>query len=671
MLLQTKALICSGGSIAKYAAANPSCFVLQRRGLRRSFGPKYTAKINEAEAKWQARAEAIKKGNKQNTWDFFEERGYIKDTAGKKEHIAELMRTRRIGAYVGIDPTAPSLHVGHLLPLMPLFWMYMEGYKTFTLVGGSTAKIGDPSGRLKSRDQLSSSDATMNMTKIHYQLKKLWENVDTQMRARGYEADWARARGIVNNNHWWNKQPMLEVLRRVGHALRIGPMLSRDTVKNKMTQGDGVSFAEFTYPIMQGWDWFELFYQQGVQMQIGGSDQYGNIISGLEIVKAARESEPDPAERKYIVPKTSLDDCVGFTVPLLTDSSGAKFGKSAGNAIWLDPYQTSVFDFYGYFVRRSDQEVENLLKLFTFMPTSEIAETMEEHAKDPSQRVAQRTLAREVATVVHGEQEARAAEDQHRMMYTGPPQMTIPQVPRAKDAATGGDQYQAIPDKPVTLNNAPRIDMILPESLIMGKSIGRILFAAGLASSATEGHKLAASQGCYVGGAYRAGSENVTMSPDLVSFMPVKLWFPGETQRYLINDNLLILRKGKHNVRVIQMVSDAEYALSGQSYPGQAFTGAVRKLNEIMKNLKENKLTPEQAKDAVNELQRSKQEKQQGQQIVFPEEKSRQKKDMEIKLKQEMDATIKTIDSMIGKNPSGRRVEVKKENKDGTDPYKW
>ncbi|KAK1777306.1 tRNA synthetases class I-domain-containing protein [Copromyces sp. CBS 386.78] len=681
MLLQAQALIRSGGSIAKCAAANPSCFILQRRGLRRLFGPKYTAKIDDAEARWQARAEAIKKGERQNTWDLFEERGYIKQTAGKDGQIRELMRRRRIGAYVGIDPTAPSLHVGHLLPLMPLFWMYLEGYKTFTLIGGSTAKIGDPTGRLKSRDNLSSSDATMNMTKIHYQLKKLWENVDGQMRARGYEDDWARRRGIVNNNHWWNKQPLLEVLKRVGHALRIGPMLSRDTVKNKMTQGDGMSFAEFTYPIMQGWDWFELFYQQGVQMQIGGSDQYGNIISGLEVVRAARLSEPDPQERKHIAPKAALDECVGFTVPLLTDSSGAKFGKSAGNAIWLDPYMTPVFDFYGYFVRRTDEEAERLLKFLTFIPISQITKIMEEHAKDPSKRVAQHTIAREVTTLVHGKEEASAAENQHRLMYSG--QMTIPQVPRAKDAITGGDPYKAIPGKQVNINNAPRIDMILPESLIMGKSIGRILYAAGLASSTTEGHKLAAAQGCYVGGAYTAGKDNVTMSPDLISFMPVKLWFPGETQRYLIDGNLLILRKGKHNVRVIKMVSDAEYAASGQTYPGQSFTGAVRKLNEIMKNLKDNKLTPEEAKRQVDELQRSeKEKKEQGQQIVFPEEKSRQKKDLETKLKHEMDTTMKTIEGMTGqfkrkepsarREPSGRGAAVKKETQHGRDdPFKW
>ena len=594
----------------------------------------------------------------------------------QKELIADIMKKKRIGVYVGIDPTAPSLHVGHLLPLMPLFWMYMEGYKAFTLIGGSTAKIGDPTGRLTSREHLKSDDATMNMTKIHYQLKGLWENVDTEMRARGYENDWARRRGLVNNNAWWNKQPLLEILRRVGTSLRIGPMLSRDTVKNKMTQGDGVSFAEFTYPIMQGWDWFELFYQQGVQMQIGGSDQFGNIVSGLEVVKAARLSEPDPYERRHICPKTPLDECVGFTVPLLTDSAGNKFGKSAGNAIWLDPYQTSVFDFYGYFVRRSDTEVEKLLKLFTFMPISKITQVMEEHAKDPSKRVAQHTLAREVARLVHGSKEAKYAEEQHRLMYAGQKTVPIAAPPRAKDAATDGDQYKALEGEPTTHLNAPRIDMILPESCIMDKSIGRILYAAGLASSATEGHKLAAAQGCYIGGAHREG-ESTHMNPDTLSFMPVKLWFPSETKRYLINGDTLILRKGKHNVRVIKMVSDEEYAASGQTYPGQLFTGTVRKLNQIMKDLKDKKLTPEEAKLAVSEVQRKKaEENQQAQQITFPEEKSRQKKELEDKLKQEVDKSLKAIESVKGpKNPGlwSRTQKETRGNQDrgDKDQYKW
>lgn len=139
------------------------------------------------------------------------------------------MRRKRIAAYVGIDPTASSLHVGHLLPLMPLFWMYMHGYGAYTLLGGSTAKIGDPSGRLKTRDKTARADQTMFTTKMHYQIKKIWENVEIQARRHGYEKEWAWRRGIKNNNNWWNKEPLLEILRRVGTSMRIGEMLSRDT----------------------------------------------------------------------------------------------------------------------------------------------------------------------------------------------------------------------------------------------------------------------------------------------------------------------------------------------------------------------------------------------------------------------------------------------------------
>lgn len=139
------------------------------------------------------------------------------------------MRQRRIGAYVGIDPTASSLHVGHLLPLMPLFWMYMHGYGATTLIGGATAKIGDPTDRLKTREKMDRATMTMNMTKVHYQLKKIWMNVETQATRHGYKKEWAWKRAIVNNNAWWNALPMLEVLRRIGTSMRIGPMLSRDT----------------------------------------------------------------------------------------------------------------------------------------------------------------------------------------------------------------------------------------------------------------------------------------------------------------------------------------------------------------------------------------------------------------------------------------------------------
>lgn len=147
----------------------------------------------------------------------------------KKETIRELFRVKRVGAYVGVDPTADSLHVGHLLPLMPIFWMYMHGYPAYSLIGGATVKIGDPTDRLTSREPLKRVDITMNMTKMHYQMKKLWVNVDAEARRHGYKKEWAWKRALLNNNTWWNALPFIEVLKRIGIAMRIGPMLSRDT----------------------------------------------------------------------------------------------------------------------------------------------------------------------------------------------------------------------------------------------------------------------------------------------------------------------------------------------------------------------------------------------------------------------------------------------------------
>ena len=282
------------------------------------------------------------------------------------DQISELMRRKRIGAYVGIDPTAASLHLGHLLPLMPLFWMYMHGYRAISLIGGATAKVGDPTDRLQTRADVSRSDRAMYTTKIHYQLKRMWQNVDKQASRYGYEKEWAWNRELLNNSSWYNSTPFIEVVNRLFKGMRVGPMLSRETVKRKMTEGDGVSLAEFVYPMMQAWDWWAMFSgPKEVCMQIGGSDQYGNIVAGIDAVKLLRDTEPDPQVK---LPSDLLHTPVGFTVPLLTDSAGNKFGKSAGNAMWLDPFMTNSFDLYGYFMRRPDNEVEKLLELFTFLP---------------------------------------------------------------------------------------------------------------------------------------------------------------------------------------------------------------------------------------------------------------------------------------------------------------
>lgn len=372
-----------------------------------------------------------------------------------------------------------------------------------------------------------------------------------------------------------------------------------------MTEGDGISFAEFTYPLMQGWDWWHMYSQNGVQMQIGGSDQFGNILTGIDTVKTVRESEEAPHLRK---PGGLENDPVGFTVPLLTDSSGAKFGKSAGNAVWLDQFATTAFDLYGYFMRRPDEDVERLLKLFTFLPLPEIRKLMDLHAQDPPRRVAHHALAFEVLSLVHGPEVALRERQQHQMMFSKGVGNPVEMPPWVRPPAEGGDEvspeaFEAIEGHPTVLNNAPKVEMQLPESLIMGGSIAKILRATGLAASAKEGSRLAAAQGAYVAAA--PGPFKRGLNPGSLDWTPVQTWFPGETKNFLIDGRILILRKGKHNVRVVEMVSDEEWKASGKTYLGEPYTGKVRQLMEKVKEAaaaEGRTLTSRELKEKLEEL---------------------------------------------------------------------
>ncbi|KAL7620191.1 tyrosyl-tRNA synthetase [Parahypoxylon ruwenzoriense] len=550
------------------------------RQQTRSISQRFLERKANAKRDWDAKAELISEGKAPHLWDIFKDRGYIKDIAGTDKQISELMRLKRIGAYVGIDPTAQSLHVGHLLPLMPLFWMYIFGYQAVSVIGGSTAKIGDPTDRLQTRSPMKRVDLAMNITKIHYQLKRIWTNVDEQAARFGYVKEnmvWSRA--LLNNSQWYNSASFVEVVVRLFRGIRLGPMLSRDTVKRKMTQGDGMSLDEFVYPLMQAWDWWYLFRAKGVLMQIGGSDQYGNIVSGIDAVKYIRDHEPNPHEK---IPSDTLHTPVGFTVPLLTDSSGAKFGKSAGNAVWLDQFMTSTFDLYGYFMRRPDADIERLLRLFTFIPLEEISKIVQTHHEDPSKRHAQHMLAYEVVALVHGKKEADSAQVRHKSLFArgGNPDAESEKV----------DFYPKGEPASANLASAFQIDIELPESLIMGKSISRILHAAGLADSASDGNRLTKHQGAYIGGAPgQPASQNKGMAHGELTFTPIKNWFPQDTKNFLIDGKILILRRGKHFVRVVQMVSDEEWEASGKMYPGEPGSGRVRMLREALRGMRKDR----------------------------------------------------------------------------------
>uniref|UniRef100_L2FXS7 Tyrosine--tRNA ligase n=1 Tax=Colletotrichum fructicola (strain Nara gc5) TaxID=1213859 RepID=L2FXS7_COLFN len=491
-------------NICSRCARVPAVQLLQNQ--QRWITQKVLEKRKNAELDWENRAELIKKGEVPHIWDLFEERGFIKDVAGRTPQVKELLRTKRIGAYVG-----------------------------------------DPTGRLKTREVMANSEISVNITKIHYQMKKIWANVEALAQKHGIKLDKSANRALVNNNMWWQSLSLYEVMKRLGRYMRIGPMLTRDTVKNKMENGDGMSLAEFIYPMMQGWDFWHLYQKMGVQMQIGGSDQFGNIVAGIDAVKTIRDSEENPL---FKMPGNWTDDPIGFTVPLLTDSSGAKFGKSAGNAVWLDG-------------------VEKLLRLFTFMPIESIQKTMAEHAEDPSKRIAQHTLAFEVVFLAHGASVAVREQNQHKFIH-------------GKGQAPTGEVTEG---KQVNLNNAPKMDMQLPHDLIYRQGIARILYAAGLASSVSEGHRIAKQGAAYVAAA--PGQDMRGLVPGNLDWTPVKMWFPEDVPKFLIDGRVLILRKGKHNVRIIEVVTDLQWDESGKEYPGEPFKGKTRKTIQKLREIAE------------------------------------------------------------------------------------
>lgn len=299
-----------------------------------------------------------------------------------------------------------------------------------------------------------------------------------------------------------------------------------------------------------------MYHTKGIQMQIGGSDQYGNIVAGIDAVKYISSHHPNPDVRKgKDVPS---NEPVGFTVPLLTTSSGVKFGKSAGNAIWLDKEQTSPYELYGFFMRTADADVGRYLRLFTFLPLEKIDEVVKEHMEAPKQRRAQHLLAREFVEIVHGVEEAKGAESQHRVLFSKPTEATETVQDESGKASDGPTH--------MTPNNAPKANIRLPASLIHTKSIGTILHAAGFASSNSEGHRLVTNGSIYIGG---MPGQKLAMSDAALSFTPVKPWKNDETKNFLVDGKTLILRRGKHNIRIIEVVSDEEWEKSGETYPGE------------------------------------------------------------------------------------------------------
>jgi tyrosyl-tRNA synthetase len=333
-----------------------------------------------------------------------------------------------------------------------------------------------------------------------------------------------------------------------------------------------MSWAEFSYPLLQAWDWWELF-QKGCQVQVGGADQFGNILFGMDAVKTISQNTRNELAQKDL--KNVVDRPIGFTVPLLTTSSGEKIGKSAGNATWLDKDLTPTFDLYQFFMRVPDADAARYLKMFTFVPLPKITELMDEHWKDPSKRVAQHALASEVVNLVHGPDEAKAVEMQHRQLFR-PRDSTAEPTPLPVNATVS----RAPPNSPTkdflnpaagnrfapqtNFQNMPGLRIMLPRSLVVNQQFHKILWHAGLVSSRNEGHRLIVNNGAYVGS--RPGFSGPM--GDRLEFSPIRTWAHSETEKFIQDGNLLMLKVGKWKMKIVDIISDEEFEKRGLTCPG-------------------------------------------------------------------------------------------------------
>ena len=305
--------------------------------------------------------------------------------------LAERLDNGPITAYVGFDPTADSLHVGNLIPVMGAAWLQRFGHTPIILIGGGTGMVGDPSGKRAERPVLPLEQIDLNAAAIRSQLARFL-SFD--------EAEKTNAARLRNNAHWLRDLTLMDFLRDAGRYLTLGWMLQKESVKSRMETG--ISYTEFSYMVLQAYDFWHLFRTERCELQIGGSDQWGNITAGIELI-GKREGQ----------------QTYGMVFPLITTASGTKFGKSEAGNIWLDQAKTSPYQFYQFWINTDDRDVERYLKLFTFLPLDEIARTLQEHSREPGKRAAQRLLARDLTARVHGEAATQEAVQTSEAIFGG------------------------------------------------------------------------------------------------------------------------------------------------------------------------------------------------------------------------------------------------------------
>ncbi|WP_291964186.1 tyrosine--tRNA ligase [Maribacter sp.] len=316
-------------------------------------------------------------------------RGMLHDAMpGTEEHLLEGMQS----AYVGIDPTADSLHIGHLVGVMMLRHFQLAGHKPYALIGGATGMIGDPSGKSAERNLLDEKTLRHNQNALKEQLSRFLD----------FSGDEDNAAVLVNNYDWMKDFSFLEFIRDVGKHITVNYMMSKDSVKKRLSSEakEGMSFTEFTYQLVQGYDFLHLYRENNCSLQMGGSDQWGNITTGTELIRRIAGGKG-----------------YALTCPLITKADGTKFGKTEGGNVWLDAERTSPYKFYQYWLNTSDEDAEKYIKIFTFLGQQEIEDLIKEHKEAPHLRLLQKRLADEITVMVHSQEDLDNAVKASQILF--------------------------------------------------------------------------------------------------------------------------------------------------------------------------------------------------------------------------------------------------------------
>lgn len=413
------------------------------------------------------------------------ERGLVQDIIpGTEEQLNKEMTS----GYVGFDPTADSLHVGSMMPIILLMRLQRAGHKPYALVGGATGMVGDPSGKSAERNLLDKETLDKNCTGIRKQLERFLD----------FDESKPNAAVMVNNYDWFEGYNFLEFIRDIGKHITVSYMMAKDSVQKRLETG--LSFTEFSYQLIQGYDFYYLNTNKDVKLQMGGADQWGNIVTGTELIR-----------------RKGGNEAFAFTGPLITKSDGSKFGKSEGGNVWLDPERTSPYQFYQFWMKLPDDEAEKLSLVFSFKPVEEIRGLIAQHKEAPHQRALQKALAEELTTLVHGEEELKFAQKASEILFS--------KGNKAVEVLKSFNEKQLLE----VMDGVPQAEASKSELEGDGAELLTFLSEKGVFSSKGEARKMVQQGGLSIN-KEKVTDIGYTLKPE-----------------HLLNDKYILLQKGKSN----------------------------------------------------------------------------------------------------------------------------